>query len=147
MSKLTIAALCVLMFLLAIPQAEAACPANTNPLQMLVGSWAFRAEGVSFYGEGAAGSFAASIATSGPFMGRGVLSITTSYNFYGTVSRLEKAIGTYQIFPDCSGGTLSMNLANRPVAYDFWFASGGTQLYMVSADNGLSVLTGTASKL
>lgn len=64
------------------PQAKAQCPANINPLQILTGSWAFKQEGLAPPGEGAAGRFTASLGTDRAGNTIGVLTVTSTFNFF-----------------------------------------------------------------
>jgi hypothetical protein len=68
-----------------------------------------------------AGQFIASVGTDKNGSPKGILSITATSNVQGTgSSRQEVAVGSYTIFPDCSGGTLTFNLSTQPVSWDFW---------------------------
>jgi hypothetical protein len=120
------------------------------PLEVLTGRWAFNTEGTGLpfdqrgHGTGharrladssadeplgsglkrglgrpvaSAGSFEASV---DPKAG-GVLTITVTTSRNGQIVQLETGDGSYDLFPDCSGGTLSFNLESGPVAYDFFF--------------------------
>ncbi len=123
----TITAICILADLLS-PQAHAQCVPGTDPLQVLVGRWVFNAKGFasSLAPIVSPGQFAATIATDQAGNKTGVLSITRTLNQNGQITRLETDAGRYQIFPDCSGGTLTFNLSTGPFAVDFWFADGGS---------------------
>jgi hypothetical protein len=103
-----------------IVPSNAKCPAGTaSPLTGLTGTWTFGMDGQVPRGIpfDAPGQFTASISTvnNGQV---GILSLTQSSS---TSVRLETDSGTYQIFPDCSGGTMTFNVSNRPLAFDFWF--------------------------
>lgn len=116
-----------------VPSSTPLCSEGITPLQTLIGSWSYtqqKRDGA------AAGIFTASIGVRG---GRptGILTITNSLNQNGSITRLETDAGTYQVFDDCSGGTLTFNLSSQPVAYDFWFVQkyvdkASPKLYMVS---------------
>jgi hypothetical protein len=110
-------------------QAYAQCPTGTNPLQLLVGTWTFSTQGfgltsTSFGTPGplnSAGQFVASISPAGA----GVLTITDSANRNGQVTRLERDAGSFQVFPDCSGATLTFNLSTGPASFDVFLLSSG----------------------
>ncbi|MCU1233641.1 MAG: hypothetical protein JWP63_1608 [Candidatus Solibacter sp.] len=152
-------ALCLLMSVLVGKQAHAQCPAGvTNPLQALAGSWAFKLTGLNF---GAAGIFTATVGVDPriPAVTQGLLSATTTSNNNGIVVRQETETNSikYQVFPDCSGGTITLVATSRPITFDFYFLEGFTEIYLVSIDNlilpsawvgpGASVvITGTASR-
>lgn len=112
-------------------QSAPGCAANiTNPLQALVGTWGFSANGFApaTLPFASAGRFVASIGTDSAGNPIGRLSITNTSSQNGQITRLETDVGTYQVFPDCSGGTLVFNLSTRPLAFDFWFDNRGTEL-------------------
>jgi hypothetical protein len=154
----TYAPVCALAGLLMISQAHAqgtappptpVCgnPDFTTPLEALVGTWTFSsktfaAARFSHQGEAeggnqgaqpfvSAGTFEASI-RAGTAATVGVLTITQSSNNNGKVTRQETLIGTYDVFPDCSGGTLTFNMSSQPIHFDFWFAGVRNQIAAVS---------------
>jgi len=107
--------------------------AISNPLQALVGSWAYSTKGFvpATAAFASAGQFVAAIGTkSGSPVGVLVITQTSSAN--GQITRTEMDSGTYQIFPDCSGGTLTFNLSSNPLTFDFWFANGGSEIKAAS---------------
>jgi hypothetical protein len=81
-----------------------------------------------------AGSFEASV---DPKAG-GVLTITVTTSRNGQIVQLETGDGSYDLFPDCSGGTLSFNLESGPVAYDFFFGT-FNDIFLVGRDFGETV--------
>lgn len=142
-AQIKFALVCVIASLLLVPQAYAqtSCPAGiTNPLQVLVETWSFQYNGWIDAPQlplAAAGQIVASIGTDRAGNPVGRLTITQTSNQNGSITRLEKDVGTYQIFPDCSGGTLALNVSSRPVAFDFWFHNNRTEAFMVSANTTL----------
>jgi hypothetical protein len=131
MKSFTIFTFTVIAGLLMTPWAHAQattskCPANINPLQLLVGTWTFSTQGfgpTSTQPFSSAGQFVARIGTDG----RGSLTITNTASRNGQITRLETDAGTYQLLPDCSGGTLTFNLSTGPLQFDFWFSSSGLE--------------------
>jgi hypothetical protein len=120
------------------------CPAN--PLQTLSGRWVFSMEGFAPSPQqpfASAGQFLASIGTRGgsPI---GLLTITQTSDLSGSITSQETDTGTFQIFPDCSGGSLTFNLSSRPLTFDFWFKNGGTAIRFVSTTPG-TIVHGTAA--
>ena len=144
MKRLYIVVICAIAFMLLAPLANAACPTG-NPLQVLVGTWTFRTHGVGVTSYASAGQFTASIVPTGQQAGTGRLSIVATTNFNGVVTRQEADTGSYQIFSDCSGGVLVLNLSTRPVVYEFYFKEGFTEFDMVSIDPSLP-LTGEGTR-
>jgi len=120
------------------------CPAGiTNPLQILAGTWTFSMNGFTSTPVSAtvlppltsAGQFAASVGTrAGVQIGLLNLIQTSSQN--GQITRQEKDIGSYQILPDCSGGTLTFNFSSRPVSFDFWFSKGTSTPIFAGSGSG-----------
>ena len=105
-----------------------ACPAGVAPVNALAGPYAFKFQGIRWQPAafGIAGVFTAS--TDALFRpsfldprGRLDIRATSNLGFGGSVTRLEGDVGSYSILPDCSGGTLVMNLSSQPMQYDFWF--------------------------
>ena len=147
MKRWIFAITCAAAFCLSAPLAEAQCPATiTNPLQALVGTWSFKAEGVFPLSYVSAGQFKASVTTDRGGNIVGMLDIIDTVVKNGTVVRQERYQGKYQIFPDCSGGVLILNSGQNHIEYDFWFIEGMTEIFMVSNDPGLPV-SGEASKI
>lgn len=118
-------------------QTPAACPTGVNPLQVLVGTWTFTSNGFT---QSAPGSSSTPFASIGRFSAMvvtrsgqqvGVLTVLRTANNNGQVSRLESDAGSYQVYPDCSGGTLNFNLSTGPVQYEFLF-NGMSALNLVS---------------
>jgi hypothetical protein len=140
MKRLSVAILCAVAFMLLAPLANAACPAN--PLQALVGAWAFRTAGVGATSYVSAGQFTASITPANT----GRLSIIATTNFNNVVTRQEADTGSYQMFSDCSGGVITMNLSTTPVVYEFFFKEGNTEIELVSINPALPI-GGEASRI
>ena len=157
MKNLIIAAAFAAAFTLA-PQAKAQCPAGlVDPLYLLDGSnWAFQTED-DFFGEGAVGTFRASVkapAGNNPFFS-GVLAITETINAEGRITRQLQASGKYIINSDCSGGELLFNAGGHAYQFEFVFAKGRTKMFLVTdntspravglsqfvGDHGTAVLT------
>lgn len=59
------------------------------------------------------------------------------------VARHQAGAGNFQLFDDCTGGSLRMNLATVGAHYDFWFYDGGRSMFIVSATEGRA-LNGSA---
>jgi hypothetical protein len=135
MKRLITASVCVLASMLLTPQAHAQfegplCPELNSsgqaisPLQLLVGRWRFGWLGIPTPNNAgpvySAGSFTASVVTDQAGNQKGVLTITASTNLNGQITRQDVGQGVYQIFPDCSGGTLTFNLSSGPTSWEFW---------------------------
>lgn len=97
----------------------------SNPLSALNGTWGFLTHDYEF---SATGEFTPSISS----MGQGALSITsTSTGWTGTVIVGQSGAGSYQVYPDCSGG-------------EMWFQAGGNAFqyaYVWAAPNELFLLS------
>jgi hypothetical protein len=108
------------------------CPAGvTDPQQLLIGKWAFQA---GDYSNVSGGSFAASIKA-----GSSVLDVTQTIASYAEeawfgihIIRQLVSGGRYQVYPDCSGGILHFNANMQAFQYEFVFAPGFNELYMLS---------------
>lgn len=121
---ITIAAVCALASGLLVSPARAQCPTGFNPLQALVGTWTFSTQGFASTAPLAStGRFTASIGTdrSGTSV-QGLLSITRTLNQNGLTVQQETDTGRYTVLPDCSGGSLILNLSSGPLQFDFWFS-------------------------
>ncbi|MBY0505300.1 MAG: hypothetical protein K2X03_15410 [Bryobacteraceae bacterium] len=122
------------------------CPVPA--LSALSGAWAFQTQGtsgvpfnvaaVNFNLLNSTGRFVAGINAAGI----GVLDLTVTSSFNGSITRAEFDRGRYQINPDCLGGTLTFNLSSRPVQFDFVFVS-PTEIELVGTNNG-EVIVGNA---
>lgn len=106
----------------------------TNPLQALVGTWAFSTKGFapSTQPLASSGQFKASISSAGV----GVLTVTDTASRNGQITRLETDAGTFQVFPDCSGGSLRFNLSTGPAGFDFGFVNAGSELFFTTNNLG-----------
>jgi hypothetical protein len=117
-----------------------------NPLTLLVGTWTYSTHGFAPGTEpfASAGQFTATLGTRGgqPI---GLLSVLSTASMNGQITRQETDAGTFQIFDDCSGGTLTFNLSSRPLRFDFWFSRDGNQIRMVSTISGFTIV-GTATR-
>jgi hypothetical protein len=145
----TFASTCVAATLFIAPHARAQCPAGvTDPRTVLVGTWTYEMRGSAPIAPPrhytAAGRFAAFIGVipgapvGTPPVGR--LTITQSSS---EGARQEVDAGTFQVFADCSGGTLTFNLSQRFLQFDFWFDENFSEIRFVSTTSGVSV-KGTA---
>ena len=137
--SITIAAICMIVSVLLSTPALAQCPALTNPLQLIDGqTWAFEAmSGGNSIGQASIGKFTAKyVAPSSllPF-GRGMLTVTQSLDLPAYVVDQLTSAGTYQIYPDCSGGTLSFNNGLQAITFAFVFTSNFTEMYLISTLN------------
>src|SRR5262249_32580545 len=123
---------------------NAECPAGAaTPLDVLAGTWTFAMDGqvplgTAFAG---AGQFTAAVETVNNTQ-TGIIAVTQSLS---TPVRLEMDSGTYRVFPDCSGGTLTFNVFNEPLSFDFWFANALNELSFVSTKAGVE-LKGSARR-
>jgi hypothetical protein len=113
------------------------CPAN--PLDILNGTWTFSTEGFSLSAQPftSAGRFVAS-SSSRSGNQNGFLAITSTSSQNGLIVSQEADAGAYQIYPDCSGGTLTFNLSTRPLQFDFWFAT-EKEIRFVSTTGGATI--------
>ncbi|MBY0505983.1 MAG: hypothetical protein K2X03_18850 [Bryobacteraceae bacterium] len=116
------------------------CPANPLSLLSGINAWTFNAQTHQ-----KTAAFDAQFSIAGRFVAAnsGALAINaTSLLLNGNqvqspgAIRLEGDAGSFQIFPDCTGGTLTMNLSSFPMQYDFWFYNNGRSLYLVSTREG-----------
>jgi hypothetical protein len=99
---------------------NAACPAgNANPLTVFAGTWTFGMDGQNPLGTAfaAAGQFTAAVNTVNNTQ-TGIVAVTQSLS---TPISSEMDSGTYQILPDCSGGSMTFNVFNQPRSFDFCF--------------------------
>ncbi|MBY0506076.1 MAG: hypothetical protein K2X03_19320 [Bryobacteraceae bacterium] len=114
------------------------CPANPLSLLSGIGAWTFNAQAQPKSRADAnfsiAGRFV--VAESGT-LAINATSLRPAFeeSSPGAI-RLEVDAGSFQIFPDCTGGTLTMNLSSFPMQYDFWFYNNGRSLYLVSTREG-----------
>lgn len=119
--------------------APTGCPVGVQPIQVLTGPYAFKFQGIPWFPTpfGIAGVFTAStdpLFRPGFLDPRGRLDIraTSNLTFGGSVTRLEGDVGSFQVWPDCSGGSLVMNLSSQPMQYDFYFQAGFSQADVIS---------------
>jgi hypothetical protein len=54
-------------------------------------------------------------------------------------AKQEVDAGTYQIFADCSGGTLTFNLSTRALQFDFWFDENFGEIRFVATTPGVAI--------
>ena len=150
---LAIAAICILASLL-VTGANAQCGTFTDPLNALVGSnvagttatWSYQLEGVENI-VGAVGRFTATVGVDprAPGVSQGLVTATqTTNNGVFGVEQLAQYAGKYQVFPDCSGGTIMLGSAisfNAPSSsnrsYQFFFANGFSEMYLIGVDQAL----------
>jgi hypothetical protein len=127
-----------------IVSSNARCPAGaTDPLSVFTGTWTFGMDGQSSHGTtfAGAGQFTAAIdSLTNPESG--IMSVTQSSSI---PVRSEMDTGTYQVLPDCSGGTMTFNISNEPIAFDFWFDNTFTEIRFVSTTSG-TALRGSAAR-
>jgi hypothetical protein len=152
------AAIGVLAVVVLATPAKAACPANTTPLNLISGTtWAFQTSDVE---DATVGIFTAQAVASNrrspasPLTG--VLTITETFNNYGdSTGLIENRVtgtGSYQVYPDCSGGILVFNIADNGYQYAFVLTDGGTKMYLGSANanvpnNAIFIQIGAPSDL
>jgi hypothetical protein len=110
----------------------------TSPLQLITGqTWVFQTQSsANPMGEASIGKFTATYVppTTKLPSGKGTLNITETISLPSTVVR-ELAVpgGSYEINPDCSGGTLFFSTAEQPAQFTFIFARNFTQMYLMSS--------------
>jgi hypothetical protein len=124
------------------PLTYAQCPAGvTDPATVLFGTWTFSMRGYLGVGSpfASAGQFNAALKT---INGTIVTTLTITQSTSDGI-RLEVDTGSYQVFPDCSGGTLTFKTSSRPFQFDFWFDEFFTEIRFVSTNGGIAV-KGTA---
>jgi hypothetical protein len=143
---IVLAVICVITTLGTLPSAQAqpSCAIVADPLILLVGTWIFDMEGFApppmpF---ASAGQFMATIRTvNGVEVPRLTITRSTSDGV-----RQEIDTGSYQIFDDCSGGTLIFNTSTRPFQFDFWFDELFGEIRFVSTNPGF-VIVGSAERI
>ena len=80
------------------------------------------------------------------FDGAGHVAVTDSVSVNGSITRLETYTGTYFVNSNGAGSlTLHSGVSGVPVNYDFVIVNNGTQLNLVSTDQGVT-LSGVAIK-
>jgi hypothetical protein len=116
--------------------APAGCPVGANPLSLVSGDYAFKIQRIPNFTSEAFGIAGAMNATSGTDRAGsplGILDIVASSTIgLGSVTRLERDTGRFQVNADCSGGTLTMNLSSRPAQYQFYFRDGFNAFDLIS---------------
>lgn len=128
---LTLTMMCIVATLAAVRQAQAACPANPNVF--LDGTnWAFLTED-GYAGDGAIGTFRATLSSTNPFSG--TLNGTLTSNAAGIILVGAVLNGRYTVNADCLGGTLFFNVNGDSYQYTFVLAS-ATELYLISSGGG-----------
>jgi hypothetical protein len=155
---MTLAAICLLTLIVFSAPAMAQCPLTTllapggGP-----GVWAFKVEGFSvvpgIFPVAAIGRFTATVgatsraATAGP---QGLLQTVETVNYGSTLQPINSAVaGNFVLDADCSGGSLMLGPGFPAGFREFRFvlASGGTLMYLVSADNNGVVVSGEARRI
>ena len=142
-SHTTIALSVAAVILSITPPTHAQCPAGTtNPAELLFGTWTFdmRGEVGAILSFASAGQFTAALQT---LSGGGQIAGLTITRSTSTGVSLEVISGRYQIFSDCSGGTLTFNTFSGPSQFDFWFDEFFSEIRFVSTNNDVAV-KGTA---
>jgi hypothetical protein len=147
---LAIVAVCLLASML-VTAAHAQCGALT-PLDTLVGTWTFQLEGVANV-TGSIGHFTAteSIDPRAPGAGlQGLVAITQTTNSGLTgIVQGGQYQGKYTVAPDCSGGMITLGpdglattiggSGNSYRAFQFYFANGFSELFLINTDDVLGV--------
>ena len=113
------------------------CPVGVTPLSLLSGTYNFKIQRIpNFTIEpyGIAGFFTAAIGAdrAGNPQGQLAITATASIGAAGSIVRLERDIGRYQIEDDCTGGSLIFNLSSRPVQFQFYFREGFQDMDVIS---------------
>jgi hypothetical protein len=102
------------------------CPAGISPLSLLAGNWSFLTQD---YGSASIGSFTAQFQ---PTLFQGTLQINQTTSAFRFLDVDEVFNGSYQVYSDCSGGSLVFPFGGDAFAYEFVFASPRT-IFMVSS--------------
>ena len=144
MKRIVMAAMLLVAMTMLTPLAQAQCPSST-----FVGTWVFSVKGFQFpvlSVIASAGRFVASEGADRPGLPvRQNLTITASTSITGSISRLETdATGRFQLFPNCSGGTLTANLSGRGATFEFFFVN-QNEIVLVGNREG-DILTGSARR-
>ena len=80
------------------------------------------------------------------FDGAGHVTVTDSVNAGGNVTRFETYPGTYTVNSQGVGSlTMHSGTGGVPINYDFVLVNGGTQILLISTDDGFGI-TGIATK-
>jgi hypothetical protein len=119
--------------------AHAQCPAGTtNPLNLISGqTWAFETDD-GLAGDATIGYFTASLGTSRASSAIiGVLNVAETYNNAGAIENQVTGLGSYSIYPDCSGGTLFLPGPKNAYQYTFYFAAGMTRMLIVTSNTSV----------
>lgn len=128
-------AVCLIAASLLASTAWAQCPGGlTDPLFLINGtSWAFLTQDGAM-GDATVGVFTAQAVPNPrtPTSLSGVLKITETFNNRGVIQTQLTVAGAYQIYPDCSGGTLLMHTTNNSYQYSFVFAMNRTKMLLLS---------------
>jgi hypothetical protein len=123
--------------------APTGCPAGvTDPLSVVTGDYGVKLQGV--IDDPFRFSMAGLMRASGQRVGLaswlqvGGLEIiaTSDRGRGGSVTRLERDVGNYQVSPDCTFGSLNFNLSSFPVQYDFFFQEGFSTADVISTSRG-----------
>jgi hypothetical protein len=143
------------------PHAQAQCP--VVPLSTIAGTWVFSTDGFSAQAErerlpapvevgylelgaslllSSGGRFTAAVGADTAGNPLGILTITQTTAISASVTRLEANIGRYQLYADCTAGSLTFNVGSRPVQLDF-FLINPTEMFLVGSNNG-DIVTGSA---
>jgi len=80
----------------------------------------------------------------------GFINLIQTLNIEGNITRFLNTVGRFEIFPDCTGGTLMFTGTNPSIEYDFYFRNRngdpfGSMVY-VSIDSFVEVSVGEAEK-
>jgi hypothetical protein len=144
---------CIFASAILVPQARAACAAGTNPLEALAGTWTFSKQGFNFPPTefiAAAGRFTARVVpVSGPISPIGILQVAETASRDGSAVHLSvdglPGNSRYQVYDDCSGGTLTFNTPGRPQQAEFYFAT-PDEIVFVGSQNA-DIVSGSAKRV
>jgi hypothetical protein len=142
MKSALLVAMGIIAMVFVVPAAQACdCPAGlASPLQLIDGqTWVFHTQsGGNPFGQASIGKFTAKYnppTTSVPYA-RGTLVVSETLIHAGAVTRLAGIAGRYIIYPDCSGGEIMIMLAGQQIQYEFVFANGFTEMFLLNETNG-----------
>src|SRR4051794_14733517 len=106
------------LFSTATAASWAACPAGVTPAQLFQSSaWAFQLTSSDFSVPGSA-----SVGTIQP-LANGALKVVQTYSTNLTTARQAESGGSYVLNPDCTGGTLIVNLNGFAMQLEFVYTN------------------------
>ncbi len=131
-NQLGLATACLLALVLFAPlaQAQPCVVGGVGGIDPFLGAvWAFQTQ-TGEHGQASIGTFVGT-----PKNGVGFVDVIETISTNGSVTRLAQATGRYQLYPDCSGGTLDFMWNGQAIQFEFVFLPQRTEIYMVSTSN------------